>query len=73
VVSGHGLIRERKIGSDEVIEYEVSGEKIQAVYMIPGHTHSIINLSNNENLVMLIWANEPFNPNFPDTFYEPVV
>ena len=72
VVSGHGLIRERKIGTEEVIEYEVSGERIQAVYVLPGYTHSIINLSETENLVTLMWANEIFDPDHPDTFFEPV-
>lgn len=72
VVSGHGLIRERKIGTDEVIEFEVSGDRIQAVYMLPGYTHSIINLSETENLVTLMWANEIFDPGHPDTFFEPV-
>ena len=73
VVAGHGLIQERKIGSDEVIEFEVSGEKIQAIHMLPGYTHNIINLSDTENLVTLMWANEIFNPNHPDTYFEPVV
>lgn len=73
VVSGHGLIQERKIGSDEILEFEVSGEKIQAVHMLPGYTHNIINLSNTENLVTLMWANEIFDPSHPDTFFEPVV
>ena len=73
VVSGHGLIQERKIGTDEVIEFEVSGEKIQAVHMLPGYTHNIINLSDTENLVTLMWANEIFDPAHPDTFFEPVV
>ena len=72
VVSGHGLIRERKIGTDEVIEFEVSGDQLQAVHMLPGYTHSIINLSEEENLVTLMWANEIFDPNHPDTFFEPV-
>ena len=72
VVSGHGLIQERKIGTDEVIEFEVSGEKIQAVHMLPGYTHNIINLSNTENLVTVMWANEQFDPNHPDTFFEKV-
>lgn len=72
VVSGHGLIQERKIGTDEVIEFEVSGEKIQAVHMLPGYTHNIINLSDTENLVTLMWANEIFDPSHPDTFFEPV-
>lgn len=62
MVSGHGLIQERKIGTDEVIEFEVSGEKIQAVHMLPGYTHNIINLSETENLVTLMWANEIFDP-----------
>lgn len=73
VVSGHGLIQERKIGSDEVIEFEVSGEKIQAIHMLPGYTHNIINLSDTENLVTLMWANEIFDSNHPDTYFEPVV
>ena len=79
VVSGHALIRERKIGTDfetgkpyEPIEFEVSGEKIQAVHMLPGYTHNIINLSETENLVTLMWANEEFDPDHPDTFYEEV-
>ena len=72
VVAGHGLIQERKVGTDEVIEFEVSGDRIQAVHMLPGYTHNIINLSENENLVTLMWANEIFNSNHPDTFYEPV-
>ena len=72
VVSGHGLIQERKIGTDEVIEFEVSGDKIQAVHMLPGYTHNIINLSKTENLVTLMWANEIFDSNHPDTFFEPV-
>lgn len=73
VVSGHGLIQERKIGSDEVIEFEVSGEKIEAIHMLPGYTHNIINLSDTENLVTVMWANESFDPNHPDTFFEKVV
>ena len=72
VVSGHGLIQERKIGTDEVLEFEVSGEKIQAVHMLPGYTHNIINLSETENLVTLMWANELFDPQRPDTFFEKV-
>lgn len=72
IVYGHGLIQERKIGTDEVIEFEVSGDKIQAVYMLPGYTHNIINLSQTENLVTLMWANEIFDSNHPDTFGEPV-
>lgn len=72
VVSGHGLIRERKIRSDEIIEFEVSREKIEAVHMLPGYTHEIINLSDTENLVTVMWANEQFDPNYPDTFFESV-
>ena len=73
VVSGHGLIRERRIGSDEVIEFDVTGDNIQAVHMLPGYTHNIINLSETENLVTVMWANEQFDKNHPDTFGEPVV
>jgi len=73
VVSGHGLIQERKIGSDEVIEFEVSGDCIQAVHMLPGYTHNVINLSQTEDLVTLMWANEIFDSDRPDTFSEPVV
>ena len=72
VVAGHGLIQERKIGTDEVIEFEVSGDKIQAVHMLPGYTHNIINLSDSENLVTVMWANEQFDPQHPDTFFEVV-
>ncbi len=72
VVSGKGLIQQRKVGSDEVLNFEVSGEKIQAVHMLPGYTHNIINLSDTENLVTVMWANEPFDPNHPDTFFEVV-
>ena len=72
VVSGHGLIRERKLGTDEVWEFEVSGEKLQAVHMLPGFTHSIVNLSDTEDLVTVMWANEIFDADHPDTFYEPV-
>lgn len=72
VVSGHGLIQERKIGSDEVLNFEVSGDKIQAVHMLPGYTHNIINLSETENLVTVMWANEQFDPGHPDTFFEKV-
>ena len=73
VVSGHGLIQERKIGTDEVIEFEVSGEKIEAIHMLPGYTHNIINLSETEDLVTVMWANESFDPAHPDTFFEKVV
>ena len=72
VVSGKGLIQMRKIGSDEVLDFYVSGEKIEAVHMLPGYTHNIINLSETENLVTLMWANESFDPNHPDTFFEVV-
>lgn len=72
VVSGHGLIEERKIGTDEVLNFEVSGDKIEAVHMLPGYTHNIINLSETEPLVTLMWANEPFDPDHPDTFGEAV-
>lgn len=72
VVSGRGLIRMRKIGSDEVLNFEVSGERIEAVHMLPGYTHNIINLSDTEDLVTLMWANEQFDPNKPDTFFEVV-
>lgn len=71
-VSGHGLIEERKIGSDEVLRFEVSGNNIEAVHMLPGYTHNIINLSDTEDLVTLMWANEQFDPNHPDTFFEKV-
>lgn len=70
VVAGHGLIQERKIGTAEIIEFEVSGDHIQAVHMLPGYTHNIINLSETENLVTVMWANEVFDPNHPDTFFE---
>lgn len=73
VVSGHGLIQERKIGTDEIIEFEVSGDHIQAVHMLPGYTHNIINLSETENLVTIMWANEIFDSSHPDTFFEKVV
>ena len=72
VVSGHGLIQERKIGSDEVLEFEVSGDRMEAVHMLPGYTHNIINLSDTENLVTVMWANEQFDAHHPDTFFEKV-
>lgn len=72
VVSGRALIQERKIGTEEVIEFEVGGDKIEAVHMLPGYTHNIINLSDTENLVTLMWANEAFDADKPDTFYEKV-
>ena len=71
-MSGHGLIQERRIGSEEVLEFEVSGERLKAVHMLPGYTHNIINLSETENLVTLMWANEIFDPERPDTFFEEV-
>ena len=70
VVAGHGLIQQRKIGTDEVLNFEVRGDKIQAVHMLPGYTHNIINLSDTENLVTVMWANEQFDPTHPDTFFE---
>ena len=72
VVSGHGLIQQRKVGTDEVLNFEVSGEKIEAVHMLPGYTHNIINLSETENLVTVMYCNEIFNPEKPDTYFEPV-
>lgn len=72
VVSGHGLVQLRKIGTDEVINFEVSGEKMEVVEMIPGYTHNIINLSDTEDLVTFMWANEAFNPERSDTYFEPV-
>jgi hypothetical protein len=72
VVSGHGLIQERKIGSDEVINFEVSGDKIEAVHILPGYTHNIINLSEKDDLVTVMWANEQFDPAHPDTYSENV-
>ena len=72
VVSGHGLIQMRKEGTDEIINYEVSGDKIQSVIMLPGYTHNIINLSDTEDLVTVMYCNEIFNPNKPDTYFDPV-
>ncbi len=72
VVSGKGLIQQRKIGTDEILEFYVSGEKIEAVHMLPGYTHNIINLSDTEDLVTVMWANECFNQDKPDTFFEKV-
>ena len=72
VVSGHGLIQQRRIDSDEVLNFEVSGDKMQAVHMLPGYTHNIINLSGTENLVTVMYCNEIFDPNKPDTYFEPV-
>ena len=72
VVKGHALIQERKIGTDEIIEFDVSGDKIEAVHMLPGYTHNIINLSDTEELITLMWANELFDSNHPDTYGEEV-
>ncbi len=72
VVAGKGLIQQRKIGTDEVLNFEVSGDKIEAVHMLPGYTHNIINLSDTENLVTVMWANEQFDSSHPDTFFEEV-
>lgn len=72
VVSGHGLIQMRREGSDEVIEYEVSGDRIQSVIMLPGYTHNIINLSQTEDLVTVMYCNEVFNPERPDTYFDKV-
>ena len=72
VVAGHGLIQQRRIGGTEVLKFEVSGDKIQAVHMLPGYTHNIINLSKTEDLVTVMWANESFDPSHPDTFFEEV-
>ena len=67
-----GMVLYQMIGTDEVIEFEVSGDKIEAIHMLPGYTHNIINLSETENLVTVMWANEQFDPKHPDTFFEPV-
>ena len=72
VVAGHGLIQERRIGTGEILSFEVTGDKIEAVHMLPGYTHNVINLSETENLVTVMWANEPFDPQHPDTFFEKV-
>ena len=72
VVSGRGLIQQRKIGTNEVLNFEVSGDKIEAVHMLPGYTHNIINLSETDNLITVMWANESFDPSKPDTYFEPV-
>lgn len=72
VVAGRALIQQRRVDSDEVLEFEVSGDNIQAVHMLPGYTHNIINLSDTENLVTVMWANESFDPAHPDTFGQPV-
>lgn len=72
VVSGRGVIEMRRLGSDEILRFEVSGDKLEAVYMLPGYTHSITNLSDTDDLVTVMWANEPFNPEKPDTYFEKV-
>ena len=72
VVSGHGLIRQRRVGDGEILDFEVSGDKIEAIHMLPGYTHNIINLSQTEPLITLMWANEQFDPSKPDTFFDPV-
>lgn len=72
VVSGHGLIQQRKVGTDEVIEFDVTGDNIQCIHMLPGYTHNIINLSDTENLVTVMYCNEIFDPNKPDTYFEKV-
>lgn len=72
VVSGRGVIEMRRLDSDEILRFEVSGDKLEAVYMLPGYTHSITNLSDSEDLVTVMWANEPFNPEKPDTYFEKV-
>ena len=72
VVSGRGLIQQRKIGTNEVLNFDVSGDKIEAVHMLPGYTHNIINLSETDNLITVMWANESFDPSKPDTYFEPV-
>ena len=74
VVKGHGLIQQRNLNDPDgkVLEWEVSGDKIQAVHMLPGYTHNIINLSETEDLVTVMYCNEVFNPNKPDTFFDPV-
>ena len=73
VVSGEGLIRQREIGSDKVLDFYVSGDKPQAVHILPGYTHNIINLSQTDDLITVMWANECFDPDHPDTFFEPIV
>lgn len=72
VVHGHGLIQERKIGTDEIIEFEVDGDRLEAIHMLPGYTHNIINLSETENLVTIMWASECFDKMHPDTYHEKV-
>ena len=70
VVYGHALIQQRNIHTDEVLDFEVSGEELKAIHILPGYTHNIINLSETENLITVMWANEPFNPEKPDTYFE---
>lgn len=70
VVKGHGLIQLRKEGTDEVLNFEVSGDRIQVIEMIPGYTHNIVNLSDTEDLVTIMWCNEPFDLNRPDTYFD---
>ena len=72
VVSGHGMIRQRKLGTEEILEFEVTGDKLEAVQILPGYTHNITNLSDHENLVVLMWANENFDPEHPETYREMV-
>ena len=72
VVSGHGRVRQRRLDSGEVTEYDLSGEKLEAVRLLPGYTHSLVNLSDTEDLITVMWANEPFDPSRPDTCFEPV-
>ena len=72
MVSGKGLIQQRKVGTEEVLNFEVSGDKIEAIHMLPGYTHNIINLSDTDDLVTVMWANECFDPKKPDTFFEKV-
>jgi UDP-2-acetamido-2,6-beta-L-arabino-hexul-4-ose reductase len=72
VVAGRGLIQLRCLDGGEILEFPVSGEKIEAVHMLPGYTHNIINLSETEDLVTVMWANEAFDPGRPDTYFEPV-
>ena len=72
-MSGHGLIQQRRVSDNEVIEFKVSGEKIEVIHALPGYTHNIINLSETDDLITLIWANEKFDPERPDTYFEKVV
>ncbi len=72
VVSGHALIQQRKVDTDEVLNFEVSGDKPEAIHILPGYTHNILNLSDTQELVTVMWANEPFNPDKPDTYFEVV-